>query len=639
VITISGLAKSYGGRTLFSDVDLQLTSPRCYGVVGANGSGKSTFARVVAGAEPASDGTVSIPKRARIGWLRQDRFAGDEERILDVAMQGREEAWRALRERDELLAVADGGEFDAERYAALEDEIARHDAYALEARAGEVLEGLGIPSSRHREPLGALSGGFKLRAQLAQVLASDPDVLILDEPTNHLDIISIRWLETFLSTYKGCAILVSHDRRFLDAVCTDILDVDYETIIRYAGGYEDFEKRKTEERSRREHEISKQQKEIADREAFIARFKAKATKARQAQSRVKQLARIEIDELAESSRRYPNFHLPIARPSGKDALRVEGLGKSYGDHRVLGGVGLDVRRGERVAIVGPNGVGKSTLLKILVGELEADEGAVTWGHETHLGYFPQDHGAAFPSPRDTVLSYLWSFCAERSASAVRGELGRVLFSNDDVDKSVSSLSGGEAARLLFARLAVQEPNVLVLDEPTNHLDLEAIAALAEMLEGYEGTLLFVSHDRWFVSRLATRIVDLRADQMTDYPGTWDEYLAQAGEDHLDGASATRAARAAQRAPVEEKVAEVSKPPEGLSKNQRRQLERRLEEVTGGIEGGEAEIARIEARYCEAGFFEQTSPDEVKALQEAEAAARARVESLMEEWASLEERLG
>ncbi|MBW2424083.1 MAG: ATP-binding cassette domain-containing protein, partial [Deltaproteobacteria bacterium] len=408
------------------------------------------------------------------------------------------------------------------------------------------LEGLGISTALHEEPLSTLSGGFKLRVLLAQVLASEPDALLLDEPTNHLDILSIRWLEQFLETYKGAAILISHDHRFLDTVATTIVDVDYETIKAYPGNYARFVRAKREERERREAEIAKRESEIADHKAFVERFRAKASKARQAQSKLKAIDRIEIESLPESSRRYPKFNFQQQRPSGKQVIELEGVRKAYDGNLVLDGIDLVVQRGERVAIIGPNGIGKSTLLKIMVGDVEADGGRVEWGYETQPGYVAQDHKAQIGSHRQSLEDWLAQFCPAQGIGFVKGHLAAVLFSGDESKKKLEALSGGEAARMMFARQAVEKPNVLILDEPTNHLDLEAIEALVSAINAYEGTVIFVSHDRWFVNELATRIVEITAEGVRDFNGRYDEYLARAGEDHLDAQEVLRRSRESKR---------------------------------------------------------------------------------------------
>ncbi|MCK6507450.1 ATP-binding cassette domain-containing protein [Myxococcota bacterium] len=541
MITVTDLSRRHGMRTLFEQANLQLNAGSRYGIVGANGSGKSTLLRILASQESASGGSVQMPRNARVGVLEQDHFQYEDARVLDVVMMGNPMLWAAMVQQEELLANAHE-RFDDDRYMLLEDIILANDGYTLEARAGAILEGLGIPTAQHERPLRELSGGYKLRVLLGQTLAANPDVLLLDEPTNHLDILAIRWLEEFLGEYRGCAAIVSHDHRFLDTVCTHIVDVDYERVTMYPGTYADFEERKAEDRERLEAEIAGREKEIADHKAFVARFKAKASKARQAQSRQKRIERIVIEDLPRSSRRYPGFRFKARRQSGRLVLKVQGLGRDFGPRTVLDQVSFEVHRGDRVAIIGPNGIGKSTLLKILVGALPADRGSFEWGHEVDLGYFPQDHRDALGDPDQTVSSALWEVCPREGLGAIMGRLAAVLFTRDDADQRVGNLSGGEAARLLFARIGAPEPTVLVLDEPTNHLDLEGIEALAAALSEYDGTIVFVSHDRWFVDQLATRVIAVGPRGIDDYPGTYAEYLARDTVDHLDRAAVVAAAR-------------------------------------------------------------------------------------------------
>jgi ATPase subunit of ABC transporter with duplicated ATPase domains len=629
MIAVSELTKFYGRQTLFHDVSLQLKPGDRYGLVGANGSGKSTFLRLLAGEEPPNEGTISVPKRAKLGILRQDQYRYTEEPILEVAMMGNRRVWGAMVAKEELLARADDG-FDAGRYAELEETILQHDGYALEARAGEVLEGLGIPTEIHRRPISTLSGGFKLRVLLAQVLTAEPDVLLLDEPTNHLDILSIRWLEKFLTSFKGCVVVISHDHRFLDNVCTHMLDVDYETITLYPGDYTAFMVAKEHERGRREAEIAKQEKQIANYQRFVERFRAKASKARQAQSKQKLMEKMAegLEPLPQSSRRYPTFDFHQCRPSGKEVVVAEGVSKAFGDNQVLEDVSLTVRRGERVAILGPNGIGKSTLLKILVGQLAADAGRVEWGYETHPGYFAQDHHDILGQQKATVESWLWEACPTETVGFVRSRLGRVLFSKEEVRKSVRNISGGEAARLIFARLSVEQPNVLILDEPTNHLDLEAIEALVGALQDYDGTLIMVSHDRWFVSQLATRILEIRPDGIEDYLGTYQDYVERCGDDHLDAEAVslrTRRSRGKGKA--------RSQP--AADKTRQRQLEVRRDELTAEAERAEERIHAINELYCDPTFFDRTPREEVRTLEREQKELSARVEELLAEWETIE----
>jgi ATPase subunit of ABC transporter with duplicated ATPase domains len=667
MISTSNLGKEYGARSLFADVSLQLNARSRYGLVGANGSGKSTFLRILAGDEESSTGSVTLARGARVGVLRQDRFLDDDAIILDLAMRGDATVSAALDEQRRIvddhhaLDQAEGaGVAGVSRLGDLEDLIAAHDGYTLEARASEVLEGLGIPTAAHRAPLATLSGGFKLRVLLAQVLIGGVDVMLLDEPTNHLDILTIRWLEKFLAGYAGCAVIISHDQRFLDNVTSHTLDVDYGTITAYPGSYSVAVLEKQAVRARQEVANARAEEEIARKRAFVERFGAKATKASQAASRLKQIARIEVEELASSSRRAPLLRIAPERPSGRDVLEVGGVCKAYGEKRVLSDVALRVRRGERVAIIGPNGLGKSTLLKILVDHLAPDAGRVVWGHEVRIGYFPQDHHEVLSDGAATPLEVMEAACPGESPTFVRTQLGRVLFSGDDAAKAIGLLSGGEAARLIFALLIVEKPNVLVLDEPTNHLDLEAIHALVEALAAYEGTVIFVSHDRWFVSQLATRIVELTADGPRDFPGSYAEYLARCGDDHLDADAVVERARRergtppAAAAPVG--AAGASAGASGASggasgtadaasgaswedqkrrRNRMAQLPKRRDQVLREIEAAEARRQAITDAMCAPGFYERTARAEITALEQEQAALGPRLDALMAEWEELE----
>jgi len=677
MISVANLAKSFGERYLFTNASFQLNKGERYGLVGANGSGKTTLLNILAGDMDATEGTVAVPKSARLGVLRQDQFLHEDEEILGIVMAGHPELWHAIVEKEKLLARAHE-HFDGDRFSRLEETVQRLDGYTAEARAATILEGLGIPADVHRRPLRTLSGGFKLRVLLAQVLAGAPDVLLLDEPTNHLDIVSIRWLEKFLQDFAGPVVVISHDHRFLDNVATSILDVDYGTVTLYRGNYTRFLEEKRSTRERREKEIEGRQKEIARHQEFVDRFRAKASKARQAQSKLRLIEKKaeELEELPGSSRRYPKFRFDAKRPSGREVLRIRGIKKAFGENEVLHGVDLDVTRGDRVVILGPNGIGKSTLLKIVVGELEPDAGSVEWGYETHPGYFAQDHHEQIEDSDRTIEQWLWAYCPEKDRGFVRGHLGLMLFSGDEGEKRLSALSGGEAARLVFSRLMLARPNVLVLDEPTNHLDLESIEALVQGLRDYDGTLIVVSHDRWFVGQLATRVVEVTRDGIRDYPGTYDEYVHACGDDHLDADSVLMRARR-EKAPDRGAAGSGGRNGEGcgnesgrgrtdrasaasgrgggpadengraapagrrgatLSPYQRRRLEERRERITADLENAESRIAEIDGAFCEPGFYQRTPPEEVVALEAERAARQADVEKLLEEWEAVEAEL-
>ncbi len=656
MITVSGLGKAFGGQVLFRDATFLLNPGECHGLVGANGSGKTTLLNILGGAEDPTEGSVTIPRRFQVGILRQDHFLHDDEEILGAALMGNPDLWRAMVEREALMEAEDG-EFDADRFSELEETFQRHDGYAAEARAGEILEGLGFPSEIHRRPLSTLSGGFKLRVLLAQALAGAPDVLLLDEPTNHLDILSIRWLEKFLREYKGAIVVISHDHRFLDNVATHILDIDYETVTTYKGNYDDYLSRKKEDQERREKELANREREIAHHRQFVDRFRAKASKARQAQSKLRLIEKKAeaLKPLPASSRRYPNFRFETRRPSGRTALGVEGVRKAFGDNEVLHGVDLALERGDRMAIMGPNGIGKSTLLKIVMGELEPGAGRVTWGYETHPSYFAQDQEARFGSPGQTAEDWIAGFCPGRTLGVVRGEMGRVLFSGDDAKKRVGDLSGGEAARLVFCRMAIERPNVLVLDEPTNHLDLESIESLVKALRRYDGTLILVSHDRWFVSQLATRIVEISDHGIRDFRGSYEEYVHYCGDDHLDVDTvilkARREKRAARDAAADTRGV-VNPSAQGTSRhatgaavargNRNRYrggaLRKKLNDITKRIEAAETRLATIDEVFADPTFYADTPLEEVHALQTERTSRQHELDELMRAWEKAETEL-
>jgi ATPase subunit of ABC transporter with duplicated ATPase domains len=431
-------------------------------------------------------------------------------------------------------------------------------------------------------------------------------------------------------------VVISHDHRFLDNVATHILDVDYETILLYPGNYTKFVDAKAEERERKESEIEKREEEIAHHKEFIDRFKAKATKARQAKSKMKLIERITIEKLPTSSRRYPTFKFRSRRPSGKQVLELDGVSKAYGDNQVLDGVSLRVQRGDRLAILGPNGIGKSTLLKIAMGQLAADRGNVEWGYETHPGYFAQDHKEVLDTSNQSVEAWLWELVPGEPIGFVRGKLAEVLFQGDDVEKPLRALSGGEGARLVFAKLSVQHPNVLVLDEPTNHLDLEAIEALVEGLEKYDGTLLFVSHDRWFVSKLANRILEITATGIRDFAGTYEEYLDRLGDDHLDADAAL--ARLRQQKKKEHAAKKSDARTDAATEKRAKELAGKRDKLTAEIDRAEKRVHEISELFCNPGFFDKTPPGEVKKLENEQKTLQKKVDELMGAWEAVEAEL-
>ncbi len=636
MFSLQKLGKRYAARVLFEDVSLQM-NPGCrYGLVGANGSGKSTMLKILVGDEEASSGSATLPKNTRLGVLRQDRFLDDDQRIIDVAMQGDAEVWQAMQTQ---TAIVDGGG-DPNLLVECEEIIGGNDGYTLEARAGSVLSGLGIPLAVHKQRLGTLSGGFQLRVLLAQVLLGRPDVLLLDEPTNHLDILSIRWLEKYIAQFEGTVVVISHDARFLDAVTTHTLDIDYGTVTVYVGNWSRAMADKELQRELKEAAIENITAQIEHKQAFIDRFGAKATKATQASSRKKQIEKLaaDLEDLPPSSRRAPYFRFGVNRPSGKEVVEIKELNKSYGDKEVLKNVSLTIRRGEKVAVIGENGLGKSTLVKIIAHEVDYDDGVVKLGHEVQAGWFAQDHKEILDDDDDTPLAWLSRKVGDQGITFTRSQLGRVLFSGDDVKKRVAALSGGEAARLVFAGLIVDKPNLLLLDEPTNHLDMEAIQSLIGALEAYEGTLIFVSHDRFFVDALATRVIELTRKGMTDFQGTFEEYLAAQHDDHLDADAVSLKARAEKKSDGTSSSSSGSWEEQKKKKNRQKDLEKRRDQLVKDIETQEARRSAISALWAEPDFYERTPPDEVEKLSKEDAALATTIAGLVDKWETVENEL-
>ncbi len=526
MITLNQLGMTFGDNLLFYDVNLNLLPGQSYALVGANGCGKSTFFKLVTGEEEVSSGEIIIPKDATIGWLKQDQFRYENTPIVDIVMQGKPALWEALQEKDDLLLLDDWDDKTGFRFAELEEIIFHHDGYNAPVDVERILTGLGIPVDYHKKPLKSLSGGYKLRVLLAQTLFQNTSILLLDEPTNHLDIVSIQWLEKFLKDeYKGLVIFISHDMEFIDNLADFILDLDYGEIKQYRGNYARFlaEKQLIQEQKLAERKGAEEK--IAHLQKFVDRFKAKASKAGQAKSKMKMIEKVKIPDLVNSSRIAPHFNFVPKRPSGKQACKVEGLSKAFADKQLFKKLNLVINRGDKVAIMGVNGRGKSTLLKVLLEQIQRDEGDITWGSEVRISYFSQDHHEQL-NKSNTVFNWLNDLATGCTEQQVRKVLGQMLFVKDDVDKDILSLSGGESARLLLARVLLEAPNVLILDEPTNHMDLETIEVLAKALADYTGTLIFVSHNRYFIEKIATRILYFtETTKIQDFKGRYAEFSA------------------------------------------------------------------------------------------------------------------
>jgi ATPase subunit of ABC transporter with duplicated ATPase domains len=525
-IEVEDVSKSYGGKRLFLEVHTTFSPGRRYGLTGPNGAGKSTFLKIVSGELEADTGQVRRPERTSV--LKQDQFAYESWRALDVVIMGNARLWQAMSEKQELLGKQNLTDAEGIRLGELEGVIAEEDGYTAESDAGELLSGLGIPESDHEKVMSELPGGRKLRVLLAQALFGNPDALLLDEPTNNLDIDSIRWLERFLVGYRGVLITISHDRRFLNRICTHIADIDYETIITYTGGYDEMIRAKGQVRARIESENSERSKKIAQLQDFVARFGA-GTRASQVQSRKKQIDRLSLTDLKRSNIERPFIQFQVKKASSKQALTIEGLTKVWPEVAVCRDFRAVVTKGERVAIIGRTGVGKTTLCKMLMGEVKPDAGKIEWGTGTSVGYLAQDHRADIPGGT-TVTQFLHSFDAKANIQEIRGLLGRMLFKGEEGMKPTDALSGGEAVRLIFSKLMLTKDNVLVLDEPTNHLDLESIVALGDALEKYEGTAFVVTHDRDLVASFATRIFSFTENGLIDWQGSYDDYVERFGGD-------------------------------------------------------------------------------------------------------------
>ena len=525
-IEVDDVSKAYGGKKLFLEVRTTFSPGRRYGLTGPNGAGKSTFLKIVSGELEADTGHVRRPERTSV--LKQDQFAFESWRAIDVVMMGNAKLWAAMSEKHELLGKANLTDAEGIRLGELEGTIAEEDGYTAESDAGELLSGLGIPETDHEKVMSELPGGRKLRVLLAQALFGRPDALLLDEPTNNLDIDSIRWLERFLSSYRGVLITISHDRRFLNRICTHIADIDYETIIVYTGGYDEMIRAKGQVRARVESENADRSKKIEQLQDFVARFGA-GTRASQVQSRKKQIDRLSLTDLKRSNIERPFIQFLVKKPSSKQTLTIDGLDKAWPEVTVCKGFRAVVTKGERVAIIGRTGVGKTTLCKMLMGEVKPDAGKIEWGTGTSIGYLAQDHRADIPNGQ-TVTQFLHSFDQKANLQEIRGLLGRMLFKGEEGMKPTDALSGGEAVRLIFSKLMLTKDNVLVLDEPTNHLDLESIVALGDALEKYEGTAFVVTHDRDLVASFATRIFSFTENGLIDWQGTYDDYVERFGGD-------------------------------------------------------------------------------------------------------------
>ncbi|CAG0995301.1 putative ABC transporter ATP-binding protein YbiT [Methylophilaceae bacterium] len=529
MLIANNITMQFGAKPLFENVSVKFGEGNRYGLIGANGCGKSTFMKILAGVLEPTAGNISLDSNERMAFLRQDQFAYEDQRVLDVVMMGHEQMWQANVEKNAIYMNPEATEEDYMKAAELEHVFAEYDGYTAESRAGELLLGVGIPIEQHNGPMSAIAPGWKLRVLLVQALFANPDILLLDEPTNNLDINTIRWLEDILNNRDCTMIIISHDRHFLNQVCTHTADMDYGKLTVYPGNYDDFMEASTQARAQQAKDNAKAKQQIADLQDFVRRFSANASKAKQATSRARQIEKIKVEDIKPSSRQYPfiRFEYDDRDKLHRNAVEVQKLSHGF-DRMLFNDFDLMVEAGEKVAIIGENGVGKTTLLRCLAGDLQPRHGTIKWAEKAKLGYFAQDHEYEFEKG-ETLFDWITQFTQPGDDDqVVRSMLGRLLFSGEDSKKSVKVLSGGEKGRMLYGKLMLARSNVLLMDEPTNHMDMESIEALNTALDKYKGTLFFVSHDREFVSSIATRILEIKPDGIVDYTGNYEDYLASQG---------------------------------------------------------------------------------------------------------------
>ncbi|AXW88451.1 ABC-F family ATPase [Lonsdalea britannica] len=528
MLVTNNITMQFGSKPLFENISVKFGGGNRYGLIGANGCGKSTFMKILGGDLTPSGGNVSLDPNERLGKLRQDQFAFEQYSVLDTVIMGHAELWDVKEERDRIYALPEMSEEDGYKVADLEVKYGEMDGYSAEARAGELLLGVGIPLEQHYGPMSEVAPGWKLRVLLAQALFANPDILLLDEPTNNLDIDTIRWLEQVLNERNSTMIIISHDRHFLNMVCTHMADLDYGELRLYPGNYDEYMTAATQARERLVADNAKKKAQIAELQSFVSRFSANASKSRQATSRARQIDKIQLEEIKASSRQNPFIRFEQDKKLFRNALEIEDLAKGFDNGPLFSKLKLLIEVGEKVAVLGTNGIGKTTLLKTLVGDLAPDVGTVKWSENVQIGYYAQDHEYEFDDEL-TVFDWMSQWKQENDdEQAVRSVLGRLLFSQDDIRKKVKVLSGGEKGRMLFGKLMMQRPNVLIMDEPTNHLDMESIESLNMALEMYQGTLVFVSHDREFVSSLATRVLEITPEKVIDFTGSYEDYLRSRG---------------------------------------------------------------------------------------------------------------
>ncbi|MFA6916057.1 MAG: ABC-F family ATP-binding cassette domain-containing protein [Parachlamydiales bacterium] len=627
MLSLSGVTMRFGSKILYENVDLQLNPGRRYGLVGANGCGKSTLLEILSGNLVPDKGDIATPSGVTIGTMKQDQYLFDEEPLLNVVLRGKEQLWEAMQQRQHLFdTVEEFDEATCHRLEKLESIIAAHDGYVAESDAAKLLEGLGIPAEKHFQPMRLFSGGYKLRVLLARLLFSDCDFLLLDEPTNHLDLFTIRWLEEFLRNYRGTLLVISHDRMFLNNVCTDILDTDHNTVRHFKGNYDAFVQAKSEMHLLMEKQMVNQEKRRDQLMEFVEKLGAKASKATQAKSKMHLVEKLNDQmaelEVAPSSRRSPRLGFKVDKASGARVLRVDTLSKNYGENHVLNNVTLEIERGEKVAFLGANGIGKTTFLEIITGNIELTSGSFEWGHNANVAYFPQDPRKALDQDK-TPLEWLCSIDYKVSEQQVRGLLGRVLIEGDEVHQPINTLSGGEMARLILAQMMIKKPNVLIFDEPTNHLDMESMEELLNCLNDYDGTVLLVSHNRYFVSTFADRIIEIQPEGIANYLCTYEEYIAKRDLDLLD--------RNVKRPTAKQQTTKASDPLPREDKRKKAHLEKDLKEVEDKCSSLEIELKEIDSKLFDPEYYVKASFDEQNKLKGRKEAIEKELESLIVRW--------
>ena len=524
MITVTNVSVNFSGQPLFKDVDLKFTPGNCYGIIGANGAGKSTFLRVLSGDLEPSTGSVSYPPDMRMSVLKQDHFAYDEYTVLDTIIMGNPRLYEIMKEKDALYAKEDFTDEDGIRASELEGEFAELDGWEAETNASRLIQGLGLSQDILYDSMASMSAKEKVKILLAQALFGDPEIILLDEPTNHLDIQAIDWLEDFLLDYSGLVIVVSHDRHFLNTVCTNIVDVDYGKITMYVGNYEFWYQSSQLMQKMIKDQNKRKEDKIKELQSFIQRFSANKSKSKQATARRKLLDKLTVEEMPASSRRYPYVGFTMDREAGKELLTVENLSKTIDGVKVLNNISFRVNKDDKIAFVGENELAKTTLFKIIMGELEPDEGTYKWGTTTSQSYFPLDNSAFFDDCDLNLVQWLGQYTEETTETFMRSFLGRMLFSGDDVYKPVKVLSGGEKVRCMLSRMMLFGANILILDQPTNHLDLESITAVNNGLIDFKGNVLFASHDHEFINTIANRIMEITPDGLIDRLSTYDDYI-------------------------------------------------------------------------------------------------------------------